>query len=59
MRTMLLIMRRLGVRAFDAIKFHGFQCLRLSLSLFFQRINRFCLLDDDLIELLDLVFEMR
>ena len=51
-------MRWLGVRGFDAIKLHGFQRLRLSLRLLLQSINGLSLLDDDLIELLDLMFEM-
>jgi len=52
-------MRRLDVVGLDAFEFQRFHCARLALDFFFQPLQQFALLDDDAVQLLDLVFEVR
>ena len=53
-----LIMRRLGVVAFDALQFQRFHRARLPLDFLFQTLQQLALLDDDAVQLLDLMFEV-
>jgi hypothetical protein len=53
-----LIMRRLGVRGFDALQFDALDCLRNFLLLRLQFRQRSRLLGHDLIKLVVLMFQM-
>ena len=52
-------MRRLLIVRLDAFKFQRFHRARLPLDIFFQALQQFALLDDDAVQLLDLMFEVR
>jgi hypothetical protein len=52
-------MWRLGDVRFDALQLERFHRARLALDFFFQALQQFALFDDDAVQLLDLVFEMR
>ena len=52
-------MRRFGVVGFDAFEFQRFHRVRLAMDFFFQSLQQFALLDDDAVQLLDLMFEVR
>jgi len=52
-------MRRLGVGGFDAFKFQGFHRGRLALDFLFQSFQQFVLRGHYVVQLLDLMFEMR
>jgi len=52
-------MRWLLVVRLDAFQLQRFHRARLPLDIFFQALQQFALLDDDAVQLLDLMFEMR
>ena len=52
-------MRRPGIVRLDALQLQRFHRARLALDVFFQAIQQLALLDDDGVQLLDLVFEVR
>ena len=52
-------MRRPDVVVLDAFQLQRFKHARLSLHLFFQQLNELVLAGHDLVQLLDLMFEMR
>jgi len=52
-------MRRLLVVGLDALNLQRFHRARLALHLLFQPLEQLALLDDDAVQLLDLVFEVR
>jgi hypothetical protein len=54
----LLMMRRPGVVGLDAFQFHGFEYARLSLHLFFEKLDELVLAGHNLVQLLDLMFEV-
>jgi hypothetical protein len=53
-----LMMRRPGVVGLDTFQLHGFEHARLALHLFFQKLDEPALAGHDLVQLLDLVFQM-
>jgi hypothetical protein len=52
-------MRRFLIIRLDALQLQRFHRARLALDIFFQALQQFALLDDDAVQLLDLVFEVR
>ena len=52
-------MRRLDVVRLDAFQFQRLHRAGLALDFFFQPLQQLALLDDDAVQLLDLMFEMR
>jgi hypothetical protein len=52
-------MGRLGDVGFDAFEFDGFHGGALALDFFFEPLDEFVLGDEDAVQLLDLMFEVR
>jgi hypothetical protein len=52
------MMRRLGIVVLDAFQFNRFHCGRLALDFFLQAFQQFVLPSDNIVQLLDLMFEM-
>ena len=53
------MMRRLEIVRLDAFQFNRLHRGRLALNFLLQSLQPFALLDDDAVQLLDLVFEVR
>ena len=53
------MMRWLGIGGFDALQFQSFHRGRLALDFFFQSFQQFVLRGHHIVQLLDLMFEMR
>ena len=56
---LLLVMRRFLDVGLDALQFHGFHGAGLALDFFLETLQRLALFNEDVVHLLDLVFEVR